>query len=149
MSYTRAQVESMLVSRAGKRMTSVEFSTTVAGSNADLANPIATALVGMGITPANITNPSDTDLLAVDDISELMDRAELRLLQNIMGNLDAVDISVGPRRESYSQFGTALDKAIERLQAQIAALYGVGRGTLTAGNISLNFVSKGDDVVTT
>jgi len=149
MAVTRTQVETLLIRRAGKRMAFVEFSKEISGSNPDLSDPISFALLAMSITPADITTPTDADLATVtnEQIGELLDRAELRLLQNILGNMDAVSLSVDGRSESYGQITVSLEQAITRLQAKVDADYAGAGNTLTGGLIIQNFTSKGDDVV--
>lgn len=145
MALTRIQAEKTLLARAGKRMAFVEMdSTTIDGTNPDVVDPISTALMAMDITPADISNPVDSDLETVS-IPEFLDRAELRLLENILGNADAVDISEGPRSESFGQFVSALETAIARKQDKIDAEYGGSLGSLSAGKITLNFTKKGND----
>jgi len=117
--------------------------TTLDGTNEYLADPIANALLEMGLSVADITAPATSDLLTVTNDLELLDRAELRLLKNIHGNLDVVDIAVGPRRESLSQFGSSLLDAIGKLEKKVYDQY--GGASLMAGVITQNFASKGDD----
>jgi|DewCreStandDraft_4_1066084.scaffolds.fasta_scaffold78472_2 hypothetical protein len=145
MTVTRVAIETVLVSRTRKRMDFVGMSVVPDGHNADLNDPISTALQRMGITPADITQIQDSDLATVEDVSQLLDLAELRLLENIYGNSDAVDIDALDRSEKYSQFTTALEKAIARKTEQINTTYGMGLGTLSAGVIDLDFQAKGDD----
>lgn len=145
MTITRSQVESALVARCGKRMALVEFAVTTGGDNADLNDPIATALLGMGLSVADISNPDATDLAAVENMEELLDRAELRLMENILGNLDTVDITVGQRSERLSQIAASIETAIERKRTAVENKYG-DSGALTPGLVTLNFASKGDDV---
>jgi hypothetical protein len=143
MTYTRANVETELVSRAGKRMALVSMAVTVVGSNADLNGPIGTALRKMGLTASNPV--TDTDLSAVtdDQIDELFDRAELRVLQNILGNSDFSTWSTGPRSESASNITAELVGAIQRLEAHIQRAYGDG-ATLSYGNLAGNFQATCD-----
>jgi hypothetical protein len=143
MTLTRIQVEKGLVARAETRMTLVGFAVTVVGSNADLADPIATALLDMGLACVDITSPTDAEISAVENVPELLDRAELRLLQNILGNLDAVDITVGPRSERLGQIQQSLEAAIARKEKSVAERYGTA--PLSTGRFVHNFASKGDD----
>ena len=109
-------------------------------NNPYLNDPIGSALIGMGVIPADISLITDADvMLAGDRIQELLDRAELRLLKNIAGNLDLVDIAIGPRKESLSQLHEQVIKEIDTLSAQIAKEYGIGTGTLGTGTIALDF----------
>jgi hypothetical protein len=149
MTVTRAQVEKLLVRRAGKRMAFIDMEITTTGANSDLADPISQSLLVLGIAPSDFTEPADSDLVNItgDNLSEMLDRAELRLLENIRGNFDMVDFSNGSQSESLSQFSRDLDAAIKNKQAQIAVEYGVAANSLSAGIISQNFQQKGDDPV--
>jgi hypothetical protein len=124
----------------------VGMTVTITGNNDNLNDPIATALQQMGIEPSDITNIQDSDLEGVGNVLQLIDLAELRLLENIHGNLDAVDITIGEQSERFSQFATSLEKSIEAKNQKIKEEYEIGLGTLTAGVIDLDFQAKGDDV---
>lgn len=142
MALTRAQVESILVSRCKKRMEFVGFLVTFSGNNTDLNDPIFTALQVMGITPANIASVADSDLTTVTDITKLCDLAEVRLLENILGNSDKVTLQAASGTEHFSHANDALEKLITRKQAEIQKKYGVGLGSLQSGKVSLSFQSK-------
>lgn len=142
MVITRANVEMILVSRCKKRMEFVGFSVVTNGSNADLNDPIFSALQLMGITPANIANVADSDLTTVTDFVKLCDLAEVRLLENILGNSDKVTLQAASGTEHFSDANDALEKLIARKQAYIQKKYGVGMGSLQSGKVSLSFQSK-------
>lgn len=139
MALTRAQVEAVLVSRCKKRMEFVGFAITFTGENADLNDPIFNALQAMGITPANIASVADSDLVTVTDITKLCDLAEVRLLENILGNSDKVTLQAASGTEHFSDATTALEKLIERKQADIQKRYGIGLGATTTGKRKLSF----------
>lgn len=142
MALTRASLESILIRRAGKQLTAASLDgTTVDGTNADLNDPLASALRQCGLSVANIASVSDSDLSALDDadIDKLLDLAELRTLESCLGNLDLVDVTAGPIKESFGQIGSRLEKAIERKRAAITRTYGIGMGSLSAGLIDLGF----------
>jgi len=139
----RANVEGVLVRRASRKMLLAGFAITTSGINADLDDPIATALRKMGISPSIPVVDGDFDDLADNQQDEFLARAELRLLENILGSLDVADLTVGPRRESLGQIADQVSKAIERLQSRIEREFGVG--TLVAGNILLNFSQSSED----
>lgn len=142
----REQVDSSLLARASRKMALVEMDTETIGGNPDLNDPIAAALLQMAIVPVDITNVTDSDIAGVDssDYMELLDRAEYRLLENIQGNLDLVDVSLGPRRESYSQFNLQLQSRLDRLENKISKLY--GGGTLEFGAIAVDDAEKLEDL---
>ena len=126
MTLTRANAEVELVGRAKGKMELVGMAVTVVGTNADLNGPLASALRKMGIAPASPITVTDTDLanLTDADIDEYLDRAELRLLENIHRNYTLVDIKSGPQDEKLSQIAAQLEKAIETLSAKIRSEYG-------------------------
>lgn len=142
MTITRTQVERILIKRCGLLMTAAGLDgVTINGTNADLDDPIGVALRASGLSVADISAVSDSDLASVssDLIDQVLDIAEYRALQNIEGNLDQVDITIGPRSESLNQLATQIKPKIERLQMRISRLYGLGLGALNAGVIALDF----------
>ena len=142
MALTRAQIESVLVSRCKKRMVFVEFAITTSGSNADLNDPICNALQIMGVNPANIASIADGDLVTVTDAAKLCDLAEVRLLENILGNSDKVTLQAASGTEHFSNFNEALEKIVARKQKELQTKYGIGLGSLSSGKLSLAFQSK-------
>jgi hypothetical protein len=118
---------------------------TYAGANADLNDPIGYALRKLGYTVASITAVADTDLddVATDDHDKLLDVAELRTLETILGNLDDVDLRVGPRDEAFNQLADRLEKAIERKRTYLVREYGFG-AELEEGLITLAFQEQND-----
>jgi hypothetical protein len=142
MALTLENAQKIIVKRCGKKMTVAGLATTTATANDDLIDPLASALMDMGYQPQSITAITNTDLAAVEEdrYPELLDRAELRTLENIAGNLDLVNVSVGPRREDLSDLTTQVEKAIDRLVTKIARLY--GDEVLSGGSISLDFQEK-------
>lgn len=142
MSLTRAQVEKVLIKRCGLLMTAAGLDgVTFAGTNDDLNDPIGTALRACGLSVTDVTSVSDGDLASVSDdlFDQLFDIAEHRTLLNIEGNFDQVDITLGPRSESRNQLAAQIRAKIDRLEARISRLYGIGLGTLSAGVIGLDF----------
>lgn len=148
MSITRAQAETELISRLGKKLTLVGLDgTTVDGTNTDLSGALAVAARGVGITLASPFTVTDAELSAVDDPDEFMYRAELRVWENIVGSLNLVDSAIGTHKEAWGQLAAQAEKAIERLTLKMQIRYGDGVGTLEAGVISLDFQTKFDDEV--
>jgi hypothetical protein len=144
---TRANVEVELISRIGRLLTAAGLDgTTVNGANASLAGPIAYAIRASGGALANLLVVTDADLAAFDValMDQLLDLAELRALENALGNYDGVDIRVGQRSESFSQLGTRLADRIAILRGRLLTIYGIGAGSLTAGVIDLAFAEDGD-----
>ena len=146
MAYTRANAETALVTRASKKMALVGFAVTIIGSNTDLNDPIGMGLLWMGKSISNISTVTDADLAALlqAEVPEFLDRAELRLLENILGNYDLVNISLGPRSESLNQIADNLRDAIKDKREQVKAIF--GGQSLEAGTILLDTQTKMDDV---
>lgn len=122
-------------------LTAVGFAVTIAGSNADLNDPIAAAVRHFGYTVADPTLVADTDIDNVTDAQtdEYFDVAEYRMLENIAGNLDDVDIKLGPQAQALGQLATALEKRLARLQTSLERKYGFGLQPLTTGVLQMGF----------
>ncbi len=148
MTFTRANAEQELVGRASGKMAAAGLAVTVVGTNADLNAPMLSAFRKMGVEPGSqVVSDTDFTLLESSQLDEFLDRAELRLLENILGNLDLTDVSIGPRRESLGQIAEQTEKAINRVSARIAKEYGAGVAGLTADYIDLNFAAKSSDFI--
>jgi len=143
MGLLRQALETIIIKRCGKKMLLVEMSITADGSNSDLNDPIATALLEMGFEIDDPSNVTDDDIYQVgsDQYNELFDRAERRTLESIAGNLDMVNLQVGSRREEFNQLSEQIFKAIDLLTRKILRRYGDG-GSLSAGTLSLDFQEK-------
>lgn len=141
MTITRANAEAELVSRAKKKMELIGLVVTTVGTNADLNSPLAAGLRGLGIVPASPITVSDADFTTLGDadLDEFFDRAELRLLENIHGSIDLVDITSGPQKESLGQLATQLEKSIDSKQKRINDKYG-DTGSGSAFSVSLDRV---------
>jgi hypothetical protein len=144
MAITRANAEAILVRRAGKKMALVGFAVTTLGTNPDLNDPIGTALMRMGKSVSNISQVADTDLagLSMDEVPEFLDRAELRLLESILGNYDLTDVSLGGRNESFNQIVAGLEAAVEAKLKHIAMNY----ASFEAGSYIVDQQAQMDDV---
>lgn len=129
MSYTRAGIEKTLLKRLGNLMLAADLDgTSDDGDNADLLDPLSYAarLVGVAIADSNTLTDDDLLGLAASDYDKFLDVAELRTLENIWGNYDAVDLSVGPRRESFSQLADRILKRLNTKRTDVMVKYGVG-----------------------
>lgn len=129
MTITRATTEAVLVSRLGEWLIAASLDgTTVDGTNADLADPIAWALRTTGYTVASAGAPANSDLDDVTDADtdKLFDLAELRTLLSIYQNYKKVDGKAGPVEGKADQLAQRMRARIADLRAQIFADYGVG-----------------------
>ena len=149
MSLTRAYVEAVLIKRCGHLLTVAGLDgTTVAGTNADLGDPIAFALRQLGVAVAVPAVPTTAEVATVadDDQDQFLDLAEIRTLHTVLQHtLDLVNTEAGSRVDEYSQLANGLQLHIDRLQLQLRRLYGWTAGTLEAGYAYLDFATHGDD----
>lgn len=138
MALTRAIAAQILVKRLGPMMTVADMAVTILGANADLNDPLAWAIRGVDGTTAahNTVTDAELALIASAKYDDLMALAEWRLLQNIQGALDAVDITVGPRKELLSQYADKVQQMLDNLRPVIEGL-GLITPSLTAGYITM------------
>lgn len=125
---TRADIETLLVSRAGASLASAGMAVTIVGTNASLNDAIGWAIRQSGGTvtaPALVTS---TDVQTVDsaDFDQLIDLAELRTLETILSNYSAVDKKAGPVELKSSQFADRILARIGQLRSWIAVAYDIG-----------------------
>lgn len=141
MAVTRAQVEAILVSRLGPLLTKAGMDTTTIGSNSDLNDPIGWALRQNSYTVTDISDVTDTDLasLVTDDIDKMLDFAELRTLESILGNLALVDVKVGSRAENLSQLAKQLETRIDKLTKKLEDTYGLSVPSMETGLLTYEF----------
>lgn len=120
--------------------------TTVDGTNGDLSDPIRTGLGSLGVACADPTSPADADLaaLATADLDQLLDVAEYRCLQSVLGNLDEVNEQAGTDRKDFGQFAAALQVTIAALLTSLQQTYGVGLMAPSIGTLDYNFAESGD-----
>jgi len=110
--------------------------TTVDGTNADLNGPIGRALHDLGHAVASFVLVANADVDDVTDAQtgEFLDRVILHTLEAVLGNLDDVDITVGPRSEKLSQLAAQAERRVARLRVTL----GAGMVTPAATVITLN-----------
>ena len=148
MSVTRAAVEGVLLKRVGRLMALVQMDGTAdTGSNADLVEPIAFALRQIGLAPATFGAVTDADFVKLDpaDLDQLLDYAEWRLLLNIRGNFDLVNLTIGPRREDWGNVRDQLARLIDDVKTRLETMYATDFNALRGGVIAYDFISKPDD----
>ena len=140
MSLTRANTELMIVARTGPLLTAAGMAITVVGSNASLNDPIGHAVRQLGHAVASAVLVTDADVAGVTDAEtdEFLGLATLYTLEAILGNLDDVDITVGPRSERLNQLAQQVERKADRLRAALEDEFGYGLAVPTAGYIQLN-----------
>lgn len=137
MTLTRANTEFLTIAQVGPLLTAAGLDgTTVDGTNASLNGPIGRAIRDLDYTvgSAVLIDNDDVALITDAEIDEFLDRVVLHTLEMILGNLDDVDLVVGPRSEKFSQ----LTGQIERRVARLRSVLGETLATPTSGMITLN-----------
>jgi hypothetical protein len=128
----------MIVKQVGPLLSAAGMAVTVVGSNASLNYPIGYALIDLDYTVSDITSVVDADVAQVTDakLREFVDVAVLYTLEDILGNLDDVDITVGPRTEKFSQLATQVEHRLALQQKKVEECYGYGASVLEGGYIT-------------
>lgn len=119
---TRADVEFLTVAGVGPLLVVAGMDgTTVDGTNTDLNAPIGKAVRGLDhtVTSAVLVTDADVAQVTVAQTDEFLDAVTLYALEAVLGNLDDVDITVGPRSEKLSQLAAQVERRIKRLREAI------------------------------
>jgi hypothetical protein len=118
---------------------------TVDGTNQSLNDPIAAGLASLGVAAAGLA-VADPDLLAVDSIAarQLLDVAELRALESILGNKASPDQRALNSYLYEGRFYAQLQKTIAYKNSQVEREYGIGVPTVSAGVLDLGFAATTD-----
>ena len=113
---TRANAEFLTIAQCGPLLTAAGMDgTTVDGTNLSLNGPLGRAILDMGGTVVSSVLITDTDMATVTNSNEFLDKILLHALEAVMGNLDDVDITAGPRSEKLSQLALQVERRIKRL----------------------------------
>lgn len=146
MTLTRANVESIIVQRAGPLMLKAGMAVTVVGTNASLNDAIGWALRQAGYTVADPSLVTDSDVSAVTtaNLDLFLDLTEYRTLLSVMTNLTLVDTKVGPRDEKLSQLAGQIEKRL----GWLSVILGFSVNTLTEGVLPYDFAEHGGDGLT-
>ncbi|MBA2702696.1 MAG: hypothetical protein H0U60_02475 [Blastocatellia bacterium] len=153
MALLRARVEETMIKRLRRYMLAAQMAVDPTGANPDLTDPLATALQEMGNVPADVLAIGNTDLAAVAgaDNVEFLDRVELRLLKNILGNLPETDMSAEWGSESRNQLPERVRQMILDKEKTVMLLWGApgaidatdaGSNSLTGGVLVFNFEDR-------
>lgn len=126
---TRLDVQLLLLRRCGEFMTQAKMSVESNGDNEHMADPILWALRMLGYTPASIVIVSDAEVEAIAQEHTLafLDLAELRLLENVRGNLTRVSTSLTRDLgvvESWGQLLTQITAIIKDRTEKIDNMHG-------------------------
>lgn len=138
MALTLVRLESLIVGRVGNLMAVVG----ITQENGGLFAPIAWAVRQVGGTTADSYKATTEEVEAVDASlhDDLFDLAEYRVLLNIQGNLDLVDITAGPRKESLSQLQDVVAARIAKAEDALASYM----SPMTMGYLTLDFLEHNE-----
>ena len=138
MPLTLAQLETMLVARAGPLMARATMDVTTAGANPSLVDPLRSALGQMGVTVADPAAITDADLVTIgqDRLDELLDRAELRVLKTILRRLNQPDFTI-PGPISIRSLWRQVESAINQMEREIRDSWGIAGGGVAVVGLDL------------
>jgi hypothetical protein len=141
--YTVAKAAARLVRKRRKWLAAVGMDTNPGAGNEDAAD----ALIGaMEWLESGLNDPgriADGDLAGMTAArwAELIDVADLRLMEAILGNADEVTSSTDNRKKAATDFAMWVQGEIKAKRDELRRRYGYGLGSLTAGSIGLGFQS--------
>ena len=141
MAATVAQVKSVVMGRAGRQLALVGL------GDADLDDPIRSALGSLGLAPAGLAPVADADLAAVGPamLAALVDLAELRALESVLGNWTEPDqVADTDNSQALGKLRDSLEKTVARKRLQVERAYGIGLPELAAGVLDLGFAETVD-----
>ena len=148
MVLTSANFDFLLLRRTAKKLAYAGLdSATADGSNADLADGKVEGYRSLGLTPASPLNLVDADLAGVADpcVPQLLDVAELRTLENILGNRSSPDqMADTDNQQWHGKFYDSLEATVARKRKQCERQYGYGLSSLTPGVLDLGFAETVD-----
>lgn len=139
MPITRAQADAKLISRCGPLLTLVgKDGTTVDGSNPDTVDALQVGMASLGLAPASFATVTDDDLAPIADakVPQLIDVAELQLIQAVGSSFTDVDEKISLGEKKVSQNRAAIDVRFSSLAAFCRLRYGYGLAPLGVGSIN-------------
>jgi hypothetical protein len=113
MALTTASAVVILSDRVGDLMTFVGKTADASG----MGTALSWACRKQGVTVDDFATVTDSEVSAVDDADDFLDLAEYRLLADVLGNLDMVDVTAGPRSEKLSQVAAYIKQRMDKLEA--------------------------------
>ena len=149
MPTTLAALEGALIARQGGRIDLVELAGPAPAScradtspRAYLAGPLAEACAFVGIATASPLAVATADLASIPDgstasallVAKILDVAELKLMESILGNLDAVNESANGKGLQYGSWADGLLKLIEYKTAKCRR-FGYGLSPMVATRV--------------
>lgn len=146
MTLTSANFDYLLLRRARKKMAYAGLDAVTAdGTNQDLLDGKLEGLRSLGGAPLSPVAVTDADLAGVADrhLPQLVDVAELRTLENILGNRASPDqMADTDNQQWHGKFYDSLEATIARKRKQCERQYGYGLSSLSGGRIGLDFAER-------
>lgn len=144
MTVTLNITRALMQSRLGSAMTG-------AGIDADLkasyGDSIAVAMRDLGLSVLDPTTPTDAELssIASADESRFYDLVEFRLLESVRNRVSLkVTMSMGDRKQDYSDIADSLGAIIKDKKQHLADVYGFGLQALGWGVVSFSFAETNE-----
>jgi hypothetical protein len=147
MAFTLAQFQKVLQRRCKAKMVYAGLDGVTADTvNLDLADPLREGLASLGLGVADLAQVTDADLLPVGpiDASQLLDVAELRALESILGNRASPDQKAIDSQLLHGRFYAQLERTTARKRLQVERQYGIGVATISAGVLDLGLAATID-----
>lgn len=144
---TAAQLDRALLRRVGGQYAYAGLdSTTADGTNHDLLDCKVEGLRSLGLYPASLDAVTDADLAGVtaEQQGQLLDVAELRAFETVLGNRAAADRKALDSEQYDGRFYSHLELTVTRKRKQVERQYGHGLGSLTSGVFDLGFAATID-----
>ncbi len=143
MTATLSGVKSVLEKRTSKLMAAVDLD----AQTFDIDDPLAYAMRKMGYSVASVGVVTSSEVTTVpdSDVNQLLDLAELRLLETLYNEvLTLVTVSFGSRSQQLSDMSLRLRLTIDGKRKALEREYGDGLPELEAGVIDLYFGEAND-----
>lgn len=148
MPMTRAQVETLMVRRLGRLMTYWNLDgSTVDGTNVDVGAALARTLMGLSLTPDDVTSPTDLELedVAATSYPELLDLTHMYLLEACLDHTDEVREREGVNEQEWNGRIAELRRRYDQKRQEVAERYGEGLGTAGGGAITITWLTPEPD----
>lgn len=140
MTLSLTAVYSILRGRTEQGLNKIGVDTSTMESLALVFDPvIATCLHQLDYVPSDYLILVEADVTQVDneDIHDLLDLCEFRILGNIINRMDEVDERLGPHGRWSSQYPERLRRHYAELRKSLNMRLGLDVGSITTGTLEL------------
>jgi hypothetical protein len=143
MPLTRPQVETLMARRLGRLLQYWNLDgVTADGTNPDVGASLARSLMGVGVAPADATDPTDEEVArcATERHPELLDLTHLHLLEACLDNTDEVRQREGVNEQEWNGRISELRRRYEQKRQDVAERYGEGLALGIGGTIAVQWL---------